>query len=298
VRSIGRQGLAAAIVLALPAASCLDSGHLLGSARATGQSASGTGGVTSTSGSNGNGGSVASGGAAGTAGTAGAGGATGGNISCGGPSGGTCPVGQFCDLASNCGMIVNAPGVCMPFGGNVICSDQAMPVCGCEGRTYPNDCQRAAAGMLKAMDGVCADSVASYPSAYLAWQTSTGLAGSGPAAAVKAPDWLVTWASTASFPPESLPGNLTAMHPLTSTDTDDLFLRLAGVNVSALPHGPSTTSDCQATLYFRLCEGCAANTLTYNSADQIGPEMELIWSWFDRMLGATAMTNPRNFCGP
>jgi hypothetical protein len=195
-------------------------------------------------------------------------------------------------------MLAGASGLCMPFGGNVTCSDQATPVCGCEGKTYPNDCQRAAAGMLKAMDGVCADGGFSYPSAYLSWQSFTGTTGSGPATAVNAPDWLMTWDTVAPFPPESPPANPTGMNPLSITDTDDLFLRLAGVNVWVLPHGPSTTADCHGTLYFRLCRGCAANTLTYGSADQIGPEMELIWSWFDQRVGATAMTNPRNYCSP
>jgi hypothetical protein len=193
-------------------------------------------------------------------------------------------------------MLDNAPGVCMPFGGNVTCSDQGPPVCGCEGKTYENDCQRAAAGMLKAMDGVCASGVATYLSAHLSWQAAGGSSGSGPAVTVNAPDWLLAWDDTASFSTDGPTSNPTAMFPQDIYDTDDLFLRLAGVNVSALPHGSPASPGCSATLSFRLCKGCATNTLDYGAAPQLAPEMELIWSWFDQRVGAATPTNPRNYC--
>jgi hypothetical protein len=203
-------------------------------------------------------------------------------------------------LASNCGAIPNATGVCAATGRVANCDDAEDPEgpsCGCEGRTYANTCQRQELGMLRASSGICpGGGFASYPTGYGAWQAAGPDADTGPAVVVSAAGSARTWDAVAAFPAETPPPNPTATQTLSREDTDDLFLRLAAAPTSTLPHEAALASECRATFYFRLCDGCAVRTLSYERGEQVLPELEYIWSWFDRLLGPTAATNPRNFC--
>ncbi len=72
--------------------------------------------------------------------------------SCGGVANLQCDVGLFCDVE---------PGVCRANGAGVCvtvpmaCSRLSQPVCGCDGRTFPNDCERQRAGVARQADGPC-----------------------------------------------------------------------------------------------------------------------------------------------
>src|SRR4030095_1461199 len=74
-------------------------------------------------------------------------------IVCGGIVGAGCPKGFFCELpAGNCDS-ADLQGVCVPIPE--ICPDVFDPVCGCDGKTYSNDCERRHAQVQKAHDGEC-----------------------------------------------------------------------------------------------------------------------------------------------
>jgi hypothetical protein len=80
-----------------------------------------------------------------------------------------CDPGQFCEMrpgicasALDAGMCVDVPEVCPnDICGNCqggicpLCPTIYRPVCGCDGKTYPSDCERRKAQVQKSHDGPC-----------------------------------------------------------------------------------------------------------------------------------------------
>jgi hypothetical protein len=73
---------------------------------------------------------------------------------CGGLAGFQCKRSLFCDFkpAALCGA-ADATGTCQRRPQ--FCTMDYRPVCGCNGKTYGNDCTRRAAGVGKVKDGRC-----------------------------------------------------------------------------------------------------------------------------------------------
>jgi hypothetical protein len=74
---------------------------------------------------------------------------------CGGRLGIACDRGLFCEFpTSTCGR-ANAEGTCVRVPRFCARKLTFRPVCGCNGKTYPNDCQRRQAIVAKRHDGRC-----------------------------------------------------------------------------------------------------------------------------------------------
>lgn len=74
---------------------------------------------------------------------------------CGGSSGVQCPGNFYCEQPmGECLEIWDGPGTCQPKAE--MCTREFVPVCGCDGQTYGNACEAAAAGISVAAAGECA----------------------------------------------------------------------------------------------------------------------------------------------
>jgi len=82
-----------------------------------------------------------------------------GAVSMGGRCGpilnGLCDPGLFCNrLADTCNQI-GGTGICVPIPAVCPKLKSLLPVCGCNGTNYANDCERIKALQQKAHDGPC-----------------------------------------------------------------------------------------------------------------------------------------------
>lgn len=80
-------------------------------------------------------------------------GAVGVGKQCGGFAGIQCNHGLFCQHPAGACFIFDIAGTCARVPR--FCFKIFRPVCGCDGKTYPNDCVRQSAMVSKSHDGKC-----------------------------------------------------------------------------------------------------------------------------------------------
>jgi len=72
---------------------------------------------------------------------------------CGGFAGFACGKGEFCQRPTGICFFPDIEGTCVRVPR--FCPLIFLPVCGCDGKTYSNDCVRERAKVSKAHDGKC-----------------------------------------------------------------------------------------------------------------------------------------------
>lgn len=79
--------------------------------------------------------------------------AAGVGATCGGTTNVACDAGLWCDTRAGACNAPDASGACVRVPQ--VCTRDYRPVCGCDRRTYGNDCDRRAARVAKLHDGPC-----------------------------------------------------------------------------------------------------------------------------------------------
>lgn len=149
-----------------------------------------------------------------------------------------------------------------------------------------------------AADAARVDVPATMPGARMLWEGPGGFTGLGPAVMVDADGTVRVWENSRGVDLES-PATPTRMLMVTPTAAADLFARWASADRSGLPHAGGG-AECSGRAAFRPCAGtgCRVESLSFQRASQLSPEMDPVRMWFEENLTGegTAMAHPANYC--
>jgi hypothetical protein len=145
-------------------------------------------------------------------------------------------------------------------------------------------------------DPSCRDAGTPTLDAYLSWQAPYGFAGRGPAIIVRGDGNVRVWDSVSPFEPAGAPSAApSATHSLKAAQAAELFKLWASTDLASLPH-PGGGAECDAVVYVKMCASCDAQTLRYQQAKTLSPEMENVWSWFEKNLPNARSAQTRYYC--
>lgn len=214
-----------------------------------------------------------------------------------------CPAGLRCVFSPTSACGESDFGVCRETAG---C--ESLPVapqyCGCDGRTFtvPNACPPdrpfTAVGPCAARDGGAADVPTDagprpFAGARMVWQSPGGFAGWGPAVMVTGDGVVRAWTMQRGFDALGTPPPDATETRVSPAQVDDLFARWERAPLTGLPHGPSRPSDCYPTVTVQRCATCMPVRLAYQHPDQLTPEMNEVWGWFQ---STTPGIDPARYC--
>ncbi|MDB4931522.1 MAG: hypothetical protein JWM10_4006 [Myxococcaceae bacterium] len=133
--------------------------------------------------------------------------------------------------------------------------------------------------------------------ARMLWQAPGGFAGTGPAVMVDADGTVRVWDNARSVALAS-PADPTRTLHVTSAQASDLFARWAAVDRTGLPHSGGS-ADCYGVASYRPCDGidCRVETVMFQTAAQLAPEMDPVRGWFDEVLtDRPTSAYPNGYC--
>jgi hypothetical protein len=130
---------------------------------------------------------------------------------------------------------------------------------------------------------------------YLLWQAPGGFAGTGPAVEVHGSGIVNLWTSTDGLTLHQATG-WDVQIQLSGQEIDELFLLLANVDFASLPHPINIGVECYQRLELEPCSDCEPIVLEYELPDQLRPEMNEVYAWFDEKLANQPITPPSEFC--
>ena len=135
------------------------------------------------------------------------------------------------------------------------------------------------------------------PTAIVLIQEQGGVAGTGPAVAVRGDGSVYVWVTQSGLRADALDLMRARTLPRVSLDrVAELFALWQGTSRRGLPHGPGQL-ECGVSITVKACAGCMSDEFSYVQASQVTPELNAFWGWYARnVILDRGDTPPNNYC--